>query len=265
MARDAFPDVAEQTEFYRRAYRAGRRAADRLPHPRYRRRQGAALPAARRGGQPGDGVAGDPHRARPAGDAAPAAARADARRRRARTARQVPDDRRGRRARSARASCSTSSWPAPAPRGGPLPRAVKVGVMLEVPSLLWQLPALLRADRFPVGRHQRSARSFSSPATAAIRGLPTATICCRRRCWRCSARSSRQCRAAGMPLSMCGEMAGNPIEAMALIALGFRTLSVATTAIGPVKDDGPQPRCRRACPLPRRDRRPPGSFVEGPT
>jgi phosphotransferase system enzyme I (PtsP) len=38
-----------------------------------------------------------------------------------------------------------------------------------------------------------------------------------------------------MPLSICGEMAGNPIEAMVLIALGFRTLSVATTAIGPVK------------------------------
>ena len=38
-----------------------------------------------------------------------------------------------------------------------------------------------------------------------------------------------------MPLSMCGEMAGNPIEAMVLIALGFRTLSMAATAIGPVK------------------------------
>ena len=34
---------------------------------------------------------------------------------------------------------------------------------------------------------------------------------------------------------MCGEMAGNPLEAMALIALGFRILSMAATAIGPVK------------------------------
>jgi phosphotransferase system enzyme I (PtsP) len=34
---------------------------------------------------------------------------------------------------------------------------------------------------------------------------------------------------------MCGEMAGSPLEAMALIALGFRTLSMAATAIGPVK------------------------------
>src|SRR5947209_7637838 len=43
------------------------------------------------------------------------------------------------------------------------------------------------------------------------------------------------CNAAGKPLSMCGEMAASPIEAMVLIALGFRTLSLAATAIGPVK------------------------------
>lgn len=44
-----------------------------------------------------------------------------------------------------------------------------------------------------------------------------------------------QCRVTETPLSMCGEMAGNPIEAMVLIALGFRTLSVTATAVGPVK------------------------------
>jgi phosphotransferase system enzyme I (PtsP) len=42
-------------------------------------------------------------------------------------------------------------------------------------------------------------------------------------------------RAAGTSLSMCGDMAGNPLEAMVLIALGFTTLSVAATAIGPIK------------------------------
>ena len=44
-----------------------------------------------------------------------------------------------------------------------------------------------------------------------------------------------ECRAANTPLSMCGEMAGSPIEAMVLIALGFRTLSITATAVGPVK------------------------------
>ena len=38
-----------------------------------------------------------------------------------------------------------------------------------------------------------------------------------------------------MPLTLCGEMAGRPIEAMALIALGFRSLSMAPASIGPVK------------------------------
>ena len=42
-------------------------------------------------------------------------------------------------------------------------------------------------------------------------------------------------REAGVPLSMCGEMAGEPVEAMALIALGFRILSMTATAIGPLK------------------------------
>jgi len=38
-----------------------------------------------------------------------------------------------------------------------------------------------------------------------------------------------------VPLSMCGEMAGSPVDAMVLIALGFRTLSVTASALGPVK------------------------------
>jgi phosphotransferase system enzyme I (PtsP) len=42
-------------------------------------------------------------------------------------------------------------------------------------------------------------------------------------------------REAGVSLSICGDMAGNPLEAMVLIALGFRSLSMASTAIGPVK------------------------------
>jgi phosphotransferase system enzyme I (PtsP) len=38
-----------------------------------------------------------------------------------------------------------------------------------------------------------------------------------------------------VPLTLCGEMAGRPIEALALIALGFRSLSMAPASIGPVK------------------------------
>ncbi len=42
-------------------------------------------------------------------------------------------------------------------------------------------------------------------------------------------------RAARLPLTLCGEMAGRPLEAMALIGLGFRSISMAPASIGPVK------------------------------
>jgi len=34
---------------------------------------------------------------------------------------------------------------------------------------------------------------------------------------------------------LCGEMAGRPLEAMALIGLGFRSISMAPASVGPVK------------------------------
>lgn len=37
------------------------------------------------------------------------------------------------------------------------------------------------------------------------------------------------------PLTLCGEMGGKPIEALALLGLGFRGLSMSPASIGPVK------------------------------
>jgi phosphotransferase system enzyme I (PtsP) len=121
-----------------------------------------------------------------------------------------------------------------AKEGRALPGPIKIGVMIEVPALLWQLPALCqRIDFLSVGTNDLMQFLFacdrgnprladrydplSMPMLALFREIIAQT------------------RDAGVPLSMCGEMAGNPIEAMALIALGFRTLSMAATAIGPVK------------------------------
>jgi phosphotransferase system enzyme I (PtsP) len=118
--------------------------------------------------------------------------------------------------------------------GRALPASVKIGVMLEVPALLWQLPALCRRiDFLSIGTNDLLQFLFacdrgnprlvdrydplSSPMLAMLREVVVQTC------------------ASAVPLSMCGEMAGNPIEAMVLIALGFRTLSMAGTAIGPVK------------------------------
>ena len=118
--------------------------------------------------------------------------------------------------------------------GRTLPQPIRIGVMLEVPSLLWQLPALCkRIDFLSIGTNDLMQFLFacdrgnprladrydplSMPMLALFREVVART------------------GEAGVPLSMCGEMAGNPIEAMALIALGFRTLSMAATAIGPIK------------------------------
>jgi phosphotransferase system, enzyme I, PtsP len=114
------------------------------------------------------------------------------------------------------------------------PASVRIGVMLEVPALLWQLPGLCeRIDFLSVGTNDlvqflfacdrgnpRLADrydSLSAPMLALLREVVGQT------------------NASAVPLSMCGEMAGNPIEAMVLIALGFRTLSMTGTAIGSVK------------------------------
>ncbi len=114
------------------------------------------------------------------------------------------------------------------------PRAVKVGVMLEIPSLLWQLPALLkRVDFLSIGTNDLVQFLYAcdrgNPRVADRYDLLSAPMLALFR------QVVMECSAADTPLSMCGEMAGDPIEAMVLIALGFRTFSMAATAIGPVK------------------------------
>src|SRR5262249_42696746 len=41
--------------------------------------------------------------------------------------------------------------------------------------------------------------------------------------------------AAGKPVALCGELASQPIGALALAGLGYRTLSLTPSAVGPVK------------------------------
>lgn len=114
------------------------------------------------------------------------------------------------------------------------PASVRIGVMLEVPALLWQLPGLCeRIDFLSVGTNDLVQFLFAcdrgnprladryDPLSAPMLALLREVVA--------------QTSASAVPLSMCGEMAGNPIEAMVLIALGFRTLSMTGTAIGPVK------------------------------
>ncbi len=119
-------------------------------------------------------------------------------------------------------------------RGRTLPDPIHMGTMLEVPSLYWQLPQLLkRIDFLSVGSNDLLQFLF-----ACDRGNPELAD-------RYDALSppvlrfmraiAQECDAAGVPLTLCGDIASRPLEAMALIGIGFRRLSMPFPAIGPVK------------------------------
>jgi phosphotransferase system enzyme I (PtsP) len=118
--------------------------------------------------------------------------------------------------------------------GAEPPQAVRVGAMLEVPALMWQTKALLeRVDFLSVGSNdllqflfaadrgsQQVAERYdalSPPVLGLLRDLV------------------ERCKAAEVPVTLCGEMASRPIEAMALLGVGFRSLSMPPAAIGAVK------------------------------
>ncbi len=119
-------------------------------------------------------------------------------------------------------------------RGYEPPRAVSLGVMVEVPSLLWQLDEIAAAVDFlsvgsndlmqylyAVDRDNRRVSSRFDPLSVGfLRAL----------------RSIAEAGARhGTPVTLCGEMGGETLEAMALMAIGYRELSMSATSIGPVK------------------------------
>ncbi len=120
-------------------------------------------------------------------------------------------------------------------QGAAAPKRVLVGAMLEVPGLLFQLPALLgRVDFLSVGTNDLAQFLFASDRTnprlaERYDELSPAMVAVLRTV-------VDACAAAGVPVGVCGEMAGRPIDAMALVGLGFRSLSMATQSIGPVKE-----------------------------
>ena len=118
--------------------------------------------------------------------------------------------------------------------GHPLPERIEVGAMVEVPSLLFQLDELFpRVDFLSVGSNDlvqflyavdrgnaRVAERFdviSPPFLRALRNI------------------ADKGRAYNKPVTLCGELASKPIGALALIAIGYRSLSLTPSAIGPVK------------------------------
>lgn len=119
-------------------------------------------------------------------------------------------------------------------RGRKRPKRLRVGVMLEVPALLWQLDNLLpKVDFVSIGSNDLLQFLY-----AADRGNPRLTDrydTLSPAVLRVFADVVRRCARAKVPLSLCGEMAGKPLDAMALAALGLRTLSMNPVSVGPVK------------------------------
>ena len=123
---------------------------------------------------------------------------------------------------------------AEAKRVRPSPERLTIGTMLEIPALMWQLPALLKeADFISVGSNDLMQFMF-----AADRGTPSLYE-------RYDLLSQPMldlldqlvtaARAAGVPVSLCGEAASRPIEAMTIAALGITSLSMPASGVLPVK------------------------------
>lgn len=119
-------------------------------------------------------------------------------------------------------------------RGRAAPSRLDVGAMIEAPALLWHLDALLpMTDFVSVGTNDlmqylfaadrgnpRVADRYDPLSPPALRALQQIQIACAE---------------TGTPVSVCGEMAGRPLEAFALVALGFDRLSMPPAGVGPVK------------------------------
>ena len=106
--------------------------------------------------------------------------------------------------------------------------------MLEVPALAFMLPQLMRsADFVSIGSNDLLSLAFAVDRTnprVAKRydNLNPASLTLIRLIVQSAAENSGD-------LSLCGEMAGRPLDAMALLGLGIRTLSMQPGQIGPIK------------------------------
>src|SRR5258708_1759157 len=118
--------------------------------------------------------------------------------------------------------------------GHALPERSDVGTMVEVSALLYQFDELLKkVDFVSVGSNDlfqflfavdrgnaKVSERFDTMSAPIMRVLHEIV---------------QKANAANKSASLCGEMASKPLGALALIALGYRSLSMSATGHGPVK------------------------------
>ncbi len=118
--------------------------------------------------------------------------------------------------------------------GHKLPERIEVGAMVEVPALLFQLDELFsRVDFLSVGSNDLVQFLYAADrgnSWVADRFDPISVPVLR--ALRDIIDKGRE---HGKPVTLCGELASKPLGALALVALGYRALSVSPSALGPIK------------------------------
>lgn len=118
--------------------------------------------------------------------------------------------------------------------GYEMPSKVNLGLMIEVPSVVFQLREILKfCDFISVGTNDLYQFFFACDrGNTRLNGrydvlsAPFLNL---------MKKIIKEANMAGVPCSVCGEMASSPLDAMALIGLGLRNLSVSGASYGKVK------------------------------
>ncbi|WIY52530.1 phosphoenolpyruvate--protein phosphotransferase [Devosia sp. YIM 151766] len=119
--------------------------------------------------------------------------------------------------------------------GHPPPAQLEIGAMVEVPSLLFELDQIMpEADFVSIGSNDlvqfltaadranpRVSKTYDPIALPRLRALRLVVDAASRH---------------NKPVTMCGELAGKPMEALALMAIGMTRLSMGPASIGPIKE-----------------------------
>lgn len=118
--------------------------------------------------------------------------------------------------------------------GHGLPRKLQFGAMLEVPALLWQLDELMDAVDF-VSVGSNDLFQFAMAVDRGNARVSERFDPLERPFLRLLRDIVRGADRNKTPLTLCGELAGKPLSAMALLGVGFRSISMSPASIGPVK------------------------------
>lgn len=127
---------------------------------------------------------------------------------------------------------SELNWSRKQNRGAP--NELKIGAMLETPAFAYALEDIAdEVDFVSIGTND--LLQFFHAADRMTPSVSERYPFVSRPVMRFLQQVHETCSRVGVPVSICGEGAGRPLEALCLIGLGYRSLSMPAGGIGPVK------------------------------